>query len=79
MFMNSRRSGLAATKTTCGWTVAGKLQCEDHINISASTLSSMDVQDASVTEFWDFDAIIINKPGSYKPRKEMELAALTHF
>lgn len=39
----------------------------------------MDVHDASVTEFWDFNAISINKPGSYKPRKEMELAALSHF
>ena len=37
----------------------GKLLCEEHINSSASMLNSMDVQDASVTEFWDFDAISI--------------------
>jgi hypothetical protein len=59
--------------------VVGKVLCEEHINISASMLNSMDVHDASVTEFWDFNAISINKPGSYKPRKEMELAALSHF
>ena len=73
------RSGLATTRTTHGWTVLGKLLCEEHINISSSMQNSMDVQDTSITEFWDFDAISTNKPGSYKPRKEMELAALSHF
>ena len=53
------RSGLADTKTTHGWTVVGKLLCEEHINNSASMLNSMDVKDASVTEFWDIDAISI--------------------
>ena len=51
-------------KTTRGWTVVGKLLCEEHTNISASMLNSTDVQDAYVSEFWDFDAISINKPGS---------------
>jgi hypothetical protein len=46
--------------------VVVKLLCEEHINSSASMLNSMGVQDASVTEFLDFDAISKNKPGSYK-------------
>jgi len=50
-------------KTTRGRTVEGKLLCEEHIHISASLLNSMYVQDASVTEFWDFDAISINNQG----------------
>ena len=66
-------------KTTHVWMVVGKLLCEEHMNSSASMLNSMDVQEASVTEFWDFDAISINRPGSYKSRKEMELAAVSHF
>ena len=41
-------------KTTCRWTVVGKLLCEEHINSSVSMPNSMDVQDASVTEFWGF-------------------------
>ena len=66
-------------KATQGWTVIGKLLSEEETDSSALMVNAMYVQGASETEFWDLDAISTNEPVSYKSRKEMELAALSHF
>ncbi|CAG7725842.1 unnamed protein product, partial [Allacma fusca] len=71
--------GPVAVETRLGWTVMGKVSPSGPGSDSTLLVTSMIVNDSSITELWKLDTLGITDASDTKSREELEQAAMDYF
>lgn len=71
--------GLLAIETQLGWTLMGKIPFRDKAENLAMTVTSLFIQEASITDLWNLDVIGITDSAKVKSRKEEDFQTKMNF